>query len=198
MSILPPQRPKRDRADIDAIIDFYALDKTKVSLIFIRGYYLDSMGERGKQDINLYDDAAFIVSPTLFESFNANTDPAFAKRKLAMLNLGKYQFYRGLHRGKYKALRTHPEGGVLNCTRDGIPSACSHINIHKGGMSNGSAGVTWSEGCLTIPSIQYEEWRARLWAEMDKCGQKILDVVLVENRQTPNNQRIFAHTGAMI
>lgn len=196
--ILPPARPKRDKADIDAIIEHFALDKNRANLVFVRGYYLDSMGARGKQDINIYDDAAFIISPTLFESFNANTDPSFSGRNLAMLNLGVYKYYKGKHRGRYDALRPYPEGVRLACTRDGKVSMCSHTNIHKGGMLNGSAGVTWSLGCLTIPAIQYPEWIARVYAEMSKYKQKTIDVALIENRQTGSGQRLFDGQGRMI
>lgn len=198
MKVLPPARPKRDRADVEAIRDHYGIDSSKPMLVFVRGYYLDTMGQRGKNDINLYDDAAFILSPTLFESFNANTDPAFAGRKLAMLNLGKYQFYKGKHRGQYNALRAYPEGVKLPCTRDGVASICSAINIHKGGSVNGKDGVTWSAGCLTIPWLQYTEWIERVYDQMTRYGQKTIPVVLVENRQTKSGQRLFDHTGKII
>lgn len=199
--IIPPARPRRDNAMLDAVLEHYSLDKEKTNLVFVRGYYLDSMGEKGKNDINLYDDAAFLITPNIRESFNANTEPSFVKkngREMAKLNLGHYIYYRGLHKGKYKALRPYPEGVVLQCTRNGKPSACSHTNIHKGGSNAASFDVVWSEGCLTIPDLQYAEWQARVWAAMDASKQRTIDVVIMENRQTPHGQQLFDKKGRVI
>lgn len=201
MAIIPPSRPKRDKADVAAILEHHKIALSKACLVFIRGYYLDSMGKRGQNDINVYDDAAFLISPKIFESYNANTDPSFIirdGRALAKLNLGVYQFYRGLHKGRYPALRAYPEGVVLDCTRNGQPSKCSAINIHKGGTVNGRSGVTWSEGCLTIPAIQYPDWKARVWREMDAFKQHEITVILVENRQTANGHQLFDAAGKII
>jgi hypothetical protein len=201
--IIPPQRPRRDKADIAAILDRHELsDQERAHLVFIRGYYLDSMGAKGVNDLNAYDDAAFLVSPRLYESFNANTDPSFVSksgRNLAMLNLGKYQFYKGKHKGQYPALRTYPEGRVLPCTRAGVPATCSHINIHKGGSNPRSWDKTWSEGCLTIPDLQWPDFQPRVYAEMDFYKQKVIDVVLVENRLAANGrQALFDDKGRPI
>lgn len=197
MRIIPPARPKRDNAVIDAILDHYALDLTKANIIFIRSYYLDSMGAPGKGDANIYDDAVFLITPNVRESFNANTEPSFPKKGHAILNLGKYVFRRGKHKGRYPALRPYPEGVVLKCTRNGVPANCSHTNIHKGG-SKTSFDVVWSEGCLTIPDIQYQEWQTRVWSEMDKLKQATIDVVIVENRPTQHGQQIFDEHGQII
>lgn len=201
-NILPPGRPKRSQADIEAILEHHKMTNDRLRLIFIRGYYLDSMGKQGANDINIYDDACFVISPTIFESFNANTDPSFVTaqngRKLACLALGVFQFYRGLHKGKYKALRAYPEGVILPCTRDGEKSTCSAINIHKGSSNPAYRNVTFSEGCLTIPDIQYNEWQRRLWAEFDKHGQKAIDVILVENIRTGSGQTLRDAAGKII
>lgn len=163
----------------------------KAVLVFVRGYYLDSMGQPGVDDANIYDDAVFLVSPSMLESWNANTGPSFPHKGAAKLNLGVYQFYKGLHRGKYKALRPHPEGVVLKCTRNGKPSTCSHTNIHKGGSNAKSFDVVWSLGCLTVPAIQYSEYQTRVYAEMDKFGQKTIDVILIENRADASGRQAF-------
>lgn len=198
MKILPPARPKRSQPEIGKVLNHYGIDRTKAALVFVRGYYLDSMGQRGRNDLNVYDDAAFILSPSLFESFNANTDPSFGGRRLAMLNLGKYKFQTGKHRGQYRALRAFPEGVELPCSRDGRASTCRYINIHKGGSVNGRAGVTWSEGCLTIPWLQYSDWVERVYDQIRRYSQQTIDVVLVENRQTESGQHLYDHTGRII
>lgn len=188
---------------MERVLDHYKLDRSRLCLVFVRGHYLDSMGERGKNDINIYDDACFAMSEALFESWNANTDPSFVrigKRALAKLDLGRYRFYKGKHRNRYWALRAYPEGAELPCTRDGEPSTCTHINIHKGGSSWAprGAGTTWSEGCLTIPAAQYPDFIQRVYADMRSRGQSVVDTVLVENRRTPSGQKLFDHLGNQI
>lgn len=133
------------------------------------------MGNPTRNDINIYDDAAFVVSPKTFQAFNANTDPARSGRKLAMLKPQVIQYYRGKHRGKYDALRPFPEGIRLLCTRDGENSTCANTNIHKGGNND-----TFSEGCLTIPPTQYEEFINLVYSLMSLYGQKVIEVCLVE------------------
>lgn len=203
--ILPPQRPKRDNAALDAVISHFGLSADRANLIFVRGYYLDSMGRPGVDDDNIYDDAAFIVSPNLRESFNANTGPSFPHKGAAKLDLGLYKYYRGVHKGRIKALRPYPEGVVLKCTRNGRSSTCSHTNIHDGGSNPAAFDVVWSLGCLTIPKIQYPEWQARVYREMDLCPQekgtgnvKTIDVVLIENRLTDMGQAFFDGNGKII
>ena len=202
--ILPPSRPRRNEDKIKSILRAYGLDKTdKPVLVFVRGYYLDTMGVTGQDDRNIYDDAAFLYWPNggAVESFNANTNPSFIKRNgrsLAQLNLGSYRFYKGLHKGKYSALRSYPEGVVLDCTREGKPSTCSHINIHKGSTKTEAEDVVWSEGRLTIPDTQYLDFITRVYDSMTKAMIKVIEVVLVENRATNNGQAIFDHNGRII
>lgn len=172
-------------------------------VVFIRGYYLDSMGKRGEDDSNIYDDACFLVGDNfkLLESYNANTNPSFVKvgdRALAELNLGRYTFIRGLHKGKYKALRSYPEGVERPCTRDGKPSTARFINVHKGSTNSGAKDVVWSEGCLTLPNTQYDDFVQRLWSAMDKSKQRLVEVILLENRQTLGGQRWYDEHGRVI
>jgi len=185
--ILPPSRPHRDEKLLRSIGQKHLVGEGVPYIVFIRGHYLDSMGKKNENDINVYDDSAYLVTPKSIDSFNANTDPSFVFRKgkpLAQLSLGRYRFYRGAHRGKYPALRAFPNGVKLPCTRNGEPSTCRYINVHKGGTKAGVAEVTWSEGCLTIPDIQYTEWVTRVWETMDKHRMDTILVILVENRRT--------------
>jgi lysozyme len=201
--LIPPARPNRDKTRIGAVLKHFKIPPQKVALVFVRGHYLDSMGEKGKNDINIYDDSCFLVNHdfTLFESYNANTDPSFTRRggrALASLNLGLYDFYRGQHRNKYNALRAFPDGVVLPCTRDGKPSTCQYINIHKGGTSMLGINVTFSEGCLTIPDIQFGDFIARVYDAMRKNAQSTIPVILIENKQTKQGQRWHDESGRII
>ena len=175
------------------------------SLIFIRGYYLDSMGKPGTDDANIYDDAAFLLMPNgTSESWNANTGPSLSGKNKFKMNLGLYSYYRGMHKGRIKALRPYPEGVTLKGTRDGKPSTGSHTNIHDGGTNPNAFDVVWSEGCLTIPNTQYKDYQSRLWAAMDASNirtdgkTKIINVILVENKIVDGKQRIVDGKGTVI
>ena len=199
--ILPPARPKRELKDLQAVLNHFKLDGKEAVLVFVRGYYLDSMGAPDRNDRNIYDDAVFLIGPGVFESWNANTDPSFARdggRALATLNLGLFQFYRGKHKGRYPALRSWPEGVRVDVTREGKPSTAVGINIHKGSTSSRSRDVVWSEGCLTIPDIQWPDFIARVYGIMKRLGQNVIEVAVVENRETAAGQRLFSHEGKQI
>jgi hypothetical protein len=197
--MIPPSRPNRNNAVIDAIAERYGLDLTKASLIFIRSYYLDTLGKKGVGDSNLYDDACYLVSPAGRESWNANTEASFPDKGYAVMNLGKYQYYKGKHKNLYAALRPYPEGVVLKCTRNGKPSTCSHTNIHKGGTNPRAFDKVWSQGCLTIPATQWPDFQTRVYELMSRYKQKTVDVVIVENRLAANGtQQIFDDKGEVI
>lgn len=164
------------RSELEAILRGGGVDfEGRILMVFIRGYYADSMGRKGRNDQGMYDDAAFIISPTVFRSFNANTDPQKAGARHAMLKPGRFHFYRGKHKGKYDAWRPYPEGIRLECTRDGVSSTCANTNIHRGGFGN-----TNSEGCLTIYPPQYDEYIQVSYAEAKRLGQKTTETVLIE------------------
>lgn len=214
--ILPPSRPKRDNATLDAIVEHFDLARHRASLIYVRGYYLDTLGKRGVDDTNIYDDAVFLVSPNVRDSWNANTSPSFPEKGYAELVLGKYVYYPAYHhisdpRKRYKALRPYPEGVVLKCTRNGKLSTCSHTNLHKGGVNPSAFDVVWSQGCMTVPASQYADFQTRVFAEIERCNgdyigsktysgkpSKLIDVVLIENRSTPTGQHLYDAAGRMI
>lgn len=201
--ILPPSRPHRDRQRIEAVLNFYKHDISLPGIVFVRGHYLNSMGEIGRDDLNIYDDACYITGNgfRLFESYNANTNPSFSRkggRRLAMLNLGPYRFYKGKHKNQYNALRAYPEGVQLPCTREGQPSTAQFINIHKGSTNPKARDIVWSEGCLTIPDTQFGDFIQRVYAEMDRTHTHIIPVYLVENRNTAAGQKWFDASGKVV
>lgn len=180
-NIIPTDRPKLTEAEARKIVRAkLGASAPKLVLIGVRGYY-SKMGRTPGNDINLYDDALFVVGGS-YRTFNANTDPSFVIRRgkaLASLNPGNYKFYKGKHRGRYNALRPHPEGVALPCTRNGKPSTAKYTNIHKGGTSG--TDVTWSEGCQTIPAPQWSEFIKLVYKEMDTNKQSTVDYILITN-----------------
>lgn len=137
-------------------------------LLAVRGYYRDSMGKPGENDLNQYDDAIFIVSPLGSSAWNANTDPtrygwnSGAGKYMARLQTGVWNFVSLVHRKKYSAFG---QGGnpvlVDRVKEDGsvkyFEKGCFGINLHKGG-ENGTS----SEGCNTVPPGQWKAFQALL------------------------------------
>jgi hypothetical protein len=174
--LVPDSRPQRSRELIEGIVANHLVTLNKAVLVTIRGYYRDTMGKKGVNDHAMYDDAAFLISPDFFKSYNFNTDPQKAGQKKAKLKApAKIEYYKGRHKGKYNALRPYPEGVQLPCTRDGVESLCSHTNIHKGGFRD-----THSEGCQTVYPTQYDGFIKDVYSQMDKYKQKTIMNILVE------------------
>lgn len=215
--IIPPARPHRDKARLRAVLQHYGIDTNTASVIFVRGHYLDTLGQRGMNDFNIFDDAAYLIWPgmNVIDSFNANTDPAFIRKKgraLAQLLPGHYVYYPDLHHpGKpkaYWALRPYPEGKILRCYRAGVISTCSATNIHRGGTSAAQFDRTFSEGCLTIYGLQYLEWKLRVTAAIKnnptgvntRTGQAkpLIDVCIVENKVHSGKQFWTNENGKII
>jgi hypothetical protein len=181
MSIIPKSKPQATRADIETYLRANGLNPADgVFLVGRRAYFKDTMGKPGANDLNCYDDGIFVISPNVFAAFNGNCDPSRVierGRALAQLIPGVYRFYKGKHKGKYAALRAYPEGVALPCLRNGKPSECSFINIHKGGLQD-----TWSQGCQTIPVTQWDAFINLVYSEMSRHNQSVITYILTENK----------------
>jgi lysozyme len=158
------------------------------------------MGKSGQNDRGIYDDAIFVLSPTVFAAFNANTDPSAdpsAKHVgLATLEPGVWRFKPGMH----GISRGHPypalvQDGVFVVRRDGTEgyaAGAQHsvwgeslgggrwrgsffaINNHKGSRTS-----TSSEGCQTIWPDQWDAYLALVKGEMIRHVQPSVPYVLV-------------------
>ena len=177
----PSLKPQITRDRIERLIIDYAPPERTV-LVGIRGYYRDSMGERGKNDRGIYDDAIILVSPYVFEAYNANTDPSIFRRGIATLVTGLHYYRKGKHPisrpGGYPALRPATPGEQLPVMRDGItdPRPGVAINIHRG-----SKRSTSSEGCQTIYPDQWPFFIEMTYGEMDRFRQGKIPYILADN-----------------
>jgi len=162
----PNTKPRLASNKLRELIAPFDIDREKHPLVVvgIRGYYLNTLGKKGANDREIYDDALFIDSIHITASFNANTDPSYVRRGagrgrgkgMAKLNPGHWPVYVfGKHRGKYLALVQRV--GPVTVTRDGTPdyedTGMFGINIHKGGIT-----TTSSLGCQTIHPFQWREF----------------------------------------
>jgi lysozyme len=177
--MLPSSRPQQKK-EVTLRLLAKAGVKDSVALVGIRGYYLDSMGVAGKNDRGIYDDAIFVVSPSAYVTFNANTDPSVKRKGIASLVPGVHVYKKGRHgisKGPgYPALRPATKNEALPVFRDdeGI-SLGYHINIHRGGNS-----TTSSLGCQTIPPSQWNSFISLVYDQMDRFSQKTIPYLLIE------------------
>lgn len=181
--MLPPSRPQQAKSKTQALLTKARVDDA-VALVGIRGYYRDSMGEVGKNDRGIYDDAMFLVSPNAYATFNANTDPSIRRAGIAVLKPGVHRYRKGKHGlskpgGGYPALRPANPDESLPVTRDGQGDSMGiAINLHKGGYN-----TTSSEGCQTIYPSQWPAFVSLVYSEMDRAGQKTIPYLLVEEEE---------------
>lgn len=184
--MIPSKNPQLPLDTVRKIINRHSkqyLETDVVFLVGVRGYYLDTMGKGGKNDRGIYDDALFILTPTHFSSWNANTDPSVFRKGIASLVPGVHRYRMGNHGiskpgGGYPAFRPATKGEQLPVTRDGIvsPTPGIAINIHRGGNT-----TTSSEGCQTIPPKQWNAFYAALSGELKRHTQKTFPYILIEN-----------------
>jgi lysozyme len=179
--MIPPAKPKATRGKVEpAALKAWkqagrkAEDFPETYVAAFRAYYRDSMGKVGVNDVGMYDDALFIVTPTHFSAWNANTDPsrygwnANAGKYMARLKPGVWSFRRLKHKmsspNGYMAFGQGSRPVTVERIKADHTVATSEtglfgINLHRGGNSG-----TSSEGCLTIPPGQWPAFDKRLAA----------------------------------
>ena len=187
MALVPKSTPKQTLADTLKILDKYNWKPNeKVKLLGIRGYYKDTMGVAGVNDRGMYDDAFFLISPSLFMAVNGNTDASRVRKGkgfgagkgMAMLKPGQYRAHIiGTHKKIYPALVQR--AGKVTVIRDGTPNyeetGMFGINIHPGGK-NGTSSL----GCQTVPTPQWKNFIATVQAQLKMYNQTVLPYVLEE------------------
>lgn len=156
------------------------------ALLGRRGYYRDSMGEKGKNERGIYDDAIIVIGPDFYRSFNANCDPSRSRPGMAVVAPGVWDYKLGIHNiSKDPALHPHYEALVqaapITVIRDGQGKDTGYfgINIHKGGFT-----TTSSEGCQTVFPTQWSEFIAAVKTLFERYHLKEIAYVLTERADT--------------
>jgi lysozyme len=194
--VIPKNRPQQKRAD--TLKQLAALKVSDpVCLVGIRGYFRDSMGAKGKNDVGLFDDAIILVSPNAHVAWNANVDPsrlgwnAKAGKPMAQLKPGVYRYRLGKHginRGNpYPAL---VQAGPVTVYRGAEEeTGWFGINIHAaGGSATTAPRSTSSEGCQTIPGryglrgSQYDSFISLVASELKRNNAKTVSYVLTSRK----------------
>jgi lysozyme len=180
-----------------------------IKLLGIRGYYKKTMGDPAKNDRGIYDDAMFLITPFIYRSYNANTDPSVTRKGVAVLQPGVYWYIKGLHNisklnrknkkhddiyrrlmatGKdvkswprtYWALRQDSDATVMRDDFD-TPMTDDADARFWINIHKGSYNTTSSLGCQTIYPDQWEEFRENIYSEMARTGQKRVPYILMAN-----------------
>jgi hypothetical protein len=198
MNTIPNSRPQAGETLVRELLAKGGVADA-VALLGVRGYYRDSLGTPGANDVGIYDDAIFLVAPVVFLAVNANTDPSRlgwnegVGKPFAVLQPGLWFFRRGPHKGNIPALRqcTDEEAASRNIPHDGeflversygVGNAKNFrergyfaINMHRGGVNG-----TSSWGCQTIPPGQFDGFMNAVWAESVKVNQARLPYLLMD------------------
>ena len=182
--IVPPKRPEITFGFASELVRAHGVKLP--ALLGRRGYYRDTMGEAGKNDIGLYDDAIVLVTPDFFKAWNANTDPSRHKESVATLRPGVWDYKLGIHNiSKDPTIHPHYEAlvqaDVVRVSREGsdkLDAGFFGINIHKGGYT-----TTSSEGCQTIYPDQWDDFITCVKREMNRCHVTTIPYVLTEREE---------------
>lgn len=188
MKMLPNSRPQITRAEVEQLVikNGFAFAVGAITLVMIPGYYAKSMGATTGNDRGVYDDALVVLTPNVYATFNANTDPSthrvktHQKQGIATLKPGVHPYKRGNHGiskpgGGYPAFRPATKGERLPVFRDGDSDENAFgvaINIHKGGYNG-----TSSEGCQTVHPAQWAGFYALVDVEMKRCKVETFNLV---------------------
>ncbi len=178
---LPPNRPRLTRDKAERLLEKAGLKPSEmdpaVMLLGIRGYYHDDHADNAR---GVYDDAIFLVTPTAFVAFNANTDPSVHRPGIAALKPGGYHYKLGIHglsKPKTQQYQALVQAEEVTVHRDGgkLETGWFGINIHSGGV-NGTSSL----GCQTIPPAQWASFIELVRAELKRHGQKTIPYLLTQ------------------
>jgi len=212
MKFLPKKKPQALRDKIEkwrsSQID-QDLPADAVSVVAVRGYYLDSMGKEAKNDRGIYDDAAFIISPDCFLSYNFNTDPSGYREGRASLESPQIVKYVQGHHGYGKksghaAFRqasnvvVRRDGGKGNGKRIEGTESLFHdqsnrrfwINLHRGGYT-----TTSSAGCQTVPPAQWQSFFSTLQLLTKRHNQRSFQYHLINEPRIKDPKNGFWKDG---
>lgn len=183
-----PNKPQVKKSVIDKILKDKGIDikKYPMLVIGIRGYFVNTMGEKGTNDRGIYDDAIIIYTPNVYATFNANVDPSVRyKTGRAVLKKGFYLAHKfDIHGGaqsQYPAICQRLAKVTVTRDGQGEDTGMFGINIHKGGNT-----TTSSEGCQTLPPTQWDAFYQLAKSEWvraygDKWNKVVVPYLLLDN-----------------
>lgn len=170
---LPPNRPRITREEVLEKTGEWDFDEYPILIVGFRGYYENSMGKPGQNDLGIYDDACCVLTKDTYQTFNFNTDPSALAEGRAMLAPGIHKAHKlGLHKNQYLALvQRIAKVPVLRFIKGKFQPKLHWgffgINIHKGGNK-----TTGSLGCQTVPPSQWQEFIELVQSHQKEVGRE--------------------------
>ena len=187
--------PQLEKEKIYEVLEANNVDQSVMSILSIRGYYLDSIGKKSVNDRNVYDDAIFIVSPEKIYRFRGNTDPSRYRKGIATLKTGIHRYGTGTHRGN-PAFRQAEKVSVYR-DETGFDFGYFGVNVHSG-----SFHTTSSLGCQTIPPQNWAFFRDTAYRLLKKYNSKgtndwgqpswLFDYLLIHESNRRENELIVS------
>ena len=193
--------------------------KEKNYKVFTKPYMLNIVGVRTTEQPNKFDDTMNVFwkddnNKWVLKQYPCTTDPGtyyllkpMNKLGTAMLKEGQYidSYKRGLHKGKYTALRQAKNVVVY---RDNDRTAIFDfnsrqttgmygINIHKAGKDSNDVN-TWSAGCQVFKkSADFDEFMGLVKKQEEKYGNKFTYTLIdkVGNEEKKKKYRIGLYIG---
>ena len=207
MPATPSSRPKATPAQWKAAaLKIWKADGNKGPLpeayvVVCPGYYLNSMGEVGRNDRGINDDAFYIHGIDIAAAFNGNADPSIHRSEIATLKPGQIVWYRpgphGIGRpSEHEAFRQDSPvivkrdnlvkpAGFVHKTRgvslgDGYWTDANYPSRFWTNLHRQSWQSTSSEGCLTIPREQWEAFRETVYLAISRAKLKRFPAIILE------------------
>lgn len=171
----PPARPRQTEEETRRLLGTVT---SPAAILGMRGYYSNTFAPAGN-NVGVYDDALFVVSPNTHTSFNANVDPSRLKTGVARLKSGVWYYRLGTHNISKEKSRQYPalvQAAPVTVFRHekGDDTGWFGINIHRGGNS-----TTSSLGCVTLPPSQWDAFYALVKVEMGRANLTNIPFVLI-------------------
>lgn len=190
MALKPKAKPQLTIDIVDKVIAAKKIDRSKfpVCVVAVRGYYQDTMGVKGKNDRGIFDDAAFVRSPSAFVAVNFNTDPSGyrkgrgtgSSKGMASLKEGVWDYKVGSHKGRSPA---GVQAGRVTVIRDGIDHNYEDTGYFGINHHWGSSVGTSSLGCQTVPPEQWPSYINPIVSELKRYGKTVYKYILINNAE---------------
>ncbi len=171
----------------------------------VRGYYRDTMGAPGKNDVGIWDDAVFLYDASTGEvvSYRWNVDPsrlgfnAAIGKGYAILQPGIWPFFRGSHKGKGAAWRQFDEETAAKrklASYFADRRGKGHFAVWRGDFGKNAEwgyqaiNCHWSDypqstsswACQTAPRDDWDRFQRLSYALTIQSGQPFLPYVLTD------------------
>lgn len=171
-------------------------------------WILGLRGANGSNQIGVYDDALYLITPDGVTAVNANTDPSRLIKGVATLVPGTYYYKQGIHGLHHLDLTQRLDQNKLKiamATKTDISELTywalrqdSNVSVKREGdptihtdtpenrfwidIHRGGYSTTSSAGCQTVYPDLWATFKQQTYIQMDKYNQPRIPYVLAVNK----------------